>query len=141
MQKEIQICRQTFIFVVFHRKSSTGMQVEAAPQMIYKPHCHYRNFSPFAIGLSLISTTKKTSCVRNHPFKTLANFYGFWPLLPPVGNCLHSSGHTRNSWHLTAPKNDQGALMMVSSIIFLRFQKLGICTIMYLSYFNEKHRF
>jgi hypothetical protein len=30
------------------------------PQVIYKPHCHYQNFSPLANGLYLIATTNKT---------------------------------------------------------------------------------
>ena len=84
-------------------------------------------FPHLPLDFSWCQPLKKNSCVRNHPFKTLANFYGFWPLLPPLRNCLHSSGHTRNSWHLTAPKNNLGALILVSSVIFLRCQKLGIC--------------
>ena len=30
------------------------------PQVIYKPNCHYQNFSPLANGVYLIATTNKT---------------------------------------------------------------------------------
>ena len=30
------------------------------PQVIYKSHCHYQNFSTLANGLYLIATTNKT---------------------------------------------------------------------------------
>ena len=30
------------------------------PQVIYKPHCHYQNFSPLANGVYLIAIINKT---------------------------------------------------------------------------------
>jgi hypothetical protein len=45
----------------------------AEPQVIYKPHCHYQNFSPLANGVYLIAIINKPS-LRN----------GNYPITDPI---------------------------------------------------------
>ena len=54
------------------------------PQVIYKPHCHYQNFSPLANGLYLIAIINKTP---------LHN--GNYPIMDPIADMgvAHALGH------------------------------------------------
>ena len=44
--------KSTYIYLV--------QSIDIHPQVIYKPHCLYQNFSPLANGLYFIATTNKT---------------------------------------------------------------------------------
>ena len=66
------------------------------PQVIYKPHCHYQNFSPLANGVYLIAIINKTPLpnetnpiakmgvakefLTSQDFIGVADTVGLWPV-------------------------------------------------------------